>query len=79
MSEQNGTSHAVIDESVTSRQELTGFQAMLRTQPFWVFMAILAIGVVMSFVSDVFLTERNLFNITRNFAFSGSWPWECQL
>ena len=71
MSEQNGTSHAVIDESVTSRQELTGFQAMLRTQPFWVFMAILAIGVVMSFVSDVFLTERNLFNITRNFAFFG--------
>ncbi|CAN0588830.1 unnamed protein product, partial [Ectocarpus sp. 12 AP-2014] len=39
--------------------------------PFWVFVAILAIGVVMTFVSDAFLTERNMFNITRNMAFSG--------
>ena len=64
-------SHAEIDDSVTSRQELTGLQAILRTQPFWVFVAILFIGVVMSFVSDVFATERNFFNITRNFAFFG--------
>lgn len=63
--------HAAIDDDITSRQEVTGFGAMLRTQPFWVFMAIVAMGVVMSFVSDVFLTERNFFNITRNFAFFG--------
>ncbi|MDJ0631278.1 MAG: ABC transporter permease [Rhodobacter sp.] len=64
-------SHAEIDESITSRQEVSGFAAILRTQPFWVFMAILTLGVVMSFVSDVFFTERNMFNITRNFAFFG--------
>ncbi len=63
--------HAAIDDSVTSRQEVSGFGAILRTQPFWVFIAILAIGLVMSFVSDAFMTERNMFNITRNMAFFG--------
>ncbi|TNC71774.1 ABC transporter permease [Rubellimicrobium roseum] len=63
--------HAEIDESITSRTETSGWQAIVRTQPFWVLMAILVIGLVMTFVSDVFLTERNLFNTTRNFAFFG--------
>lgn len=65
------TDHAAIDDSITSRQEVSGFGAILRTQPFWVFIAILALCGVMSFVSDVFFTERNMFNITRNFAFFG--------
>ena len=64
-------SHAEIDASITDRQEVSGLAAMLRTQPFWVFLAILAIGLVMSFVSDAFMTERNMFNITRNMAFFG--------
>ena len=71
MSDVKQASHAEIDESVTARQEMSGLQSMLRTQPFWVFIAIVAIGIVMSYVSDVFLTERNFFNITRNFAFFG--------
>jgi len=71
MTEMTKATHAKIDESVTDRREMTGFQAALRTQPFWVFIAILAIGLVMTFVSDVFLTERNMFNVTRNFAFFG--------
>ncbi|MBF2760703.1 MAG: ABC transporter permease [Ectothiorhodospiraceae bacterium AqS1] len=69
MKERN--SHAEIDESIALRQEVSGFGSLLRAQPFWVFLAILAIGVVMSFVSEAFMTERNLFNITRNFAFFG--------
>ena len=68
---QNQASHAEIDESITLRQEVTGIGAMIRTQPFWVFMAIVAIGIVMTFVSDAFMTERNMFNITRNLAFFG--------
>ena len=64
-------SHAEIDDSITSRQELTAIGSMLRAQPFWVFIAILVIGLVMTFVSDAFLTERNLFNITRNLAYFG--------
>jgi ribose transport system permease protein len=71
MTEMTKAAHAEIDESITDRREMTGFQAALRTQPFWVFIAILAIGLVMTFVSDVFLTERNMFNVTRNFAFFG--------
>ena len=63
--------HAAIDDEITSRQEVRGFGAMIRTQPFWVFLAIIAIGLVMTFVSDAFMTERNLFNITRNLAFFG--------
>ena len=64
-------SHAEIDTSVTERREMSALGAIFRTQPFWVLVAILTIGLVMSFVSDAFLTERNLFNITRNFAFFG--------
>jgi len=71
MTDTGRTLHAEIDETVTQKREMSGFQAVIRTQPFWVFLSILAIGIVMSFVSDVFLTERNLFNITRNFAFFG--------
>ncbi|WP_029064334.1 ABC transporter permease [Labrenzia sp. DG1229] len=67
----NEMDHAAIDDSITSRQEVSGFGSMIRTQPFWVFLAILAIGFVMTFVSDAFMTERNMFNITRNFAFFG--------
>jgi ribose transport system permease protein len=71
MTDTNETNHANIDENITECREMSGFQAAIRTQPFWVFIAILAIGFVMTFVSDVFLTERNMFNITRNFAFFG--------
>ncbi len=71
MTDQTQQTHAEIDESVTQRQEMSALQAIMRTQPFWVFVAILTIGLVMTFVSDAFLTERNFFNITRNFAFFG--------
>ena len=71
MTDATRKSHADIDDSITSGQEMTGLQQMVRTQPFWVFIAIIVIGVVMSFVSDVFMTERNMFNTTRNFAYFG--------
>jgi len=63
--------HAAIDASITQRQEVSGIGAVMRTQPFWVFLAILCIAAVMTYVSDAFMTERNMFNITRNFAFFG--------
>lgn len=64
-------SHAEIDDKVTTAREMGPLQAMVRTQPFWVFVALVVLCIVMSFVSDVFLTERNLFNVARNFAFFG--------
>lgn len=62
--------HVDVGEVVQQR-EMSGLQAIIRSQPFWVLVAIFAIGLVMSMVSDVFLTERNLYNTTRNFAFFG--------
>jgi ribose transport system permease protein len=44
---------------------------MVGSQPFWVTVALALICVVMSQVSDVFFTEDNFFNVTRNFAFIG--------
>jgi ribose transport system permease protein len=38
-------------------------------QTVWVFLAALVAFVVLSFLSDVFATQQNLFNVTRNFAF----------
>lgn len=69
--QKNQKDHAAIDESVTLQQEVSSLGAIVRTQPFWVFLALMALGVVMTFVSDAFLTERNIFNITRNMAFFG--------
>ena len=63
--------HAAIDDSITSRQEVSGFAAIMRTQPFWVFIALIGLAAVMTMVSDAFMTERNIFNITRNMAFFG--------
>ena len=44
---------------------------MVSSQPFWVTIALGLICLVMSQVSDVFFTEDNFFNVTRNFAFIG--------
>jgi ribose transport system permease protein len=44
---------------------------MVSSQPFWVTIALALICVVMSQVSNVFFTEDNFFNVTRNFAFIG--------
>lgn len=71
MSTTEPTDHARIDDSVSQRREMTWFQSVTRSQPFWVLMAIFIIGIVMSQVSGVFLSERNLFNVSRNFAFFG--------
>lgn len=67
----SATDHARIDESLAARREMTWAQGVTRTQPFWVLIAILVIGFVMMQVSDVFMTDRNMFNVARNFAFFG--------
>lgn len=40
-------------------------------QTFWVFLAAVLACLALSLVTDTFATERNLFNVTRNFAFVG--------
>lgn len=56
---------------VSGDRESSTFQEIIRTQPFWVMIAIIVISIAMTFISDVFLTERNFFNVFRNFAFFG--------
>jgi ribose transport system permease protein len=38
---------------------------------FWIFIATVAACVVLSFMTDKFMTPQNIFNVTRNFAFVG--------
>lgn len=40
-------------------------------QTFWVFLAALAACIALSLLTDTFASERNLFNVARNFAFVG--------
>jgi ribose transport system permease protein len=44
---------------------------LLSRQTFWVFVAAVVAVVALSLATDTFATQRNLFNVTRNFAFVG--------
>jgi len=57
-------------EQTIARQEHSHWLARLASQQtFWVSMAAVVAFVVLAFASDVFATQQNLFNVTRNFAF----------
>ena len=58
-------------EEIAQRREQSPLRTMIRSQPFWVTVALALICVVMSQISNVFFTEDNFFNVTRNFAFIG--------
>ena len=58
-------------EEVAQRKDKGPLRQMVRSQPFWVTIALLAMCLTMSQMSSVFFTEDNFFNVTRNFAFIG--------
>jgi ribose transport system permease protein len=58
-------------EEIAYRKHKSWLREMLRSQPFWVTVALVLICVVMSQESNVFFTDDNFFNVTRNFAFIG--------
>ncbi|MBI3528352.1 MAG: ABC transporter permease [Betaproteobacteria bacterium] len=58
-------------EEIAQKREKGPLRQMVGSQPFWVTIALALICLVMSQVSDVFFTEDNFFNVTRNFAFIG--------
>lgn len=62
---------SVAIEEVTRQREQSALMHMVKSQPFWVTVALFIMCVVMSQISDVFFTEDNFFNVTRNFAFIG--------
>ncbi len=59
-------------EDVIGRSQHHGWLARATSkQTFWIFLAAVIACVLLSLVTDTFATERNLFNVTRNFAFVG--------
>jgi len=62
---------ATLDQAIATRQHQSLLSWLVSRQVFWVFMAAVAACIALSLVTDTFATERNLFNVTRNFAFVG--------
>ena len=60
---------AVTLEETIAKQETTWATRLLRSQTFWVVVAIIAACAFLAWRSPAFLTPQNLFNITRNFTF----------
>src|SRR5882724_9497427 len=58
-----------LEESIGTREHASWFAWLTSQQTFWVSVAAVVAFVAMALVSDVFATQQNLFNVTRNFAF----------
>ncbi len=62
------SAHSLAD--VIDQSEHRGLLSRLTSQQtFWVFMAAMLACLALSLLTDTFATERNLFNVSRNFAF----------
>ncbi|MET3899796.1 ribose transport system permease protein [Devosia sp. UYZn731] len=58
-----------LDQTIAQKQH-TWYATLLRSQAFWVFVAIIAACIFLSFATDSFATSKNIFNITRNVTFT---------
>jgi ribose transport system permease protein len=58
----------LLEESI-DRRTAGPLTWLLSRQTFWVFVAAVVAVVLLSVVTDTFATQKNLFNVTRNFAF----------
>jgi ribose transport system permease protein len=62
---------AVTLEETIERQTYGFIGQMMTRQTFWVFVAAVCAFIYLSFATDTFSTQQNLFNVARNFAFVG--------
>lgn len=53
----------------TDTKEQTLMSTLLSSQTFWVFIAVIAACLFLTYMTEAFATSRNLFNITRNVSF----------
>jgi ribose transport system permease protein len=60
---------ASLQASIAAHEHRTWLAWVMSQQTFWVTMAAVLAFVVLTLASDVFATQQNLFNVTRNFAF----------
>ncbi|HEY4199880.1 MAG TPA: ABC transporter permease [Devosiaceae bacterium] len=58
-----------LDQTIAQRQE-TWFSALLKSQAFWVTVAIIVACILLSRATDAFATPQNLYNTTRNITFT---------
>ena len=62
---------ASLEQAIGKQAHHHWFSWLVGQQTFWVSMAALLAFVSLTLASDVFATQQNLFNVTRNFAFVG--------
>ena len=60
-----------LEQAIDRRAHGSWVSWLASRQTFWVFLAAVVACVALSLATDTFATERNLFNVTRNFAFVG--------
>jgi len=60
-----------IEEAIGHSQHRGVVAWVASRQTFWIFLSAVIACVALSLATDTFATERNLFNVTRNFAFVG--------
>lgn len=58
-----------LEQAIGQSQHRSFLSRIMSYQVFWVFVAAALACLALSIVTDTFATERNLFNVTRNFAF----------
>src|SRR5512134_3629824 len=59
----------MLEQSIAHQAHRNWLAWLVSQQTFWVSMAAVVAFVVLALSSDVFATQQNLFNVTRNFAF----------
>jgi ribose transport system permease protein len=60
-----------LHDAISQRQHASPLAWLANRQTFWIFLAATIACLLLSLGTDTFATERNLFNVTRNFAFVG--------
>lgn len=63
------TMTTTLEHAIEQSQHHSFLSRIMNLQVFWVFLAAVLACLTLSLVTDTFATERNLFNVTRNFAF----------
>ncbi|MDT1062258.1 ABC transporter permease [Paracoccus sp. CPCC 101403] len=58
-----------LEQAIEQRQHRSLLARLMGLQVFWVFVAAVLACLILSLATDTFATPRNLFNVTRNFAF----------
>lgn len=62
---------STLEQAIDQAQHHSVLSRVMNLQVFWVFIAAVLACLALTFMTDAFATERNLFNVARNFAFVG--------